>query len=51
MLFVDTIVGYKVHIKPNLVALCLLVPPGAYLIQSSISVALILVSLYARTRS
>lgn len=45
MLLWDTIVGYDVHLKPDLLATAVLVPPIAYLLQATTTLALIIVSI------
>lgn len=49
MLLWDTIVGYDVHLKPDLLATAVLVPPIAYYLQASTTLGLVIVSLPERT--
>lgn len=44
MLLWDTIVGYDVHLKPDLLATAVIVPPIAYYLHASMTLALIMVS-------
>lgn len=45
MLLWDTIVGYDVHLKPDLLATAVIVPPIAYYLQATTTLGLIIVSL------
>lgn len=44
MLLWDTIVGYDVHLKPDLLATAVMVPPIAYNLQATTTLVLIIVS-------